>query len=531
MEQKLLNKKRLVNSFLKKGLLLSSDILKRIETEEDFERTFDLITPQNTKEVSVLGIETKEILDMGKKPNVNWIELDQLRVLFEKGKNTKNYRNFVDYFLSRPEEPKNEAKDRGNVKVLTSYTKEPKKRNVEDFTQHFFSRYNLIEKILKNRQDLKNVASINRIQAKKDRESIAVIGLVNDKHTTKNNNIILVLEDKTGYIKVLVNKNKQELYDLAKEIVLDEVIGVTGVNGKNIIFVNNIILPDIPNTNEAKKSKDEVYTLFLSDLHVGSSNFLEDDFNKFLKWINCEIGSEEQRKIASKVKYIFILGDLVDGCGVYPEQEKDLLIKDVREQYAECARLLKKIPQSIHLVICPGNHDAMRVAEPQLPLYEDFAKPLYDMTNVIMVSNPSLVNIHSSNNFSGFDVLLYHGYSFDYFIAEVDSLRNNGGYDRADLIMKFLLQRRHLAPTHTSTLYVPDVDKDPLVIEQIPDFFVSGHIHKSVASNYKNITMICSSCWQGKTAYQEKMGHNPEPSRVPIVNLQTREVKILKFEK
>ena len=531
MEQKLLNKKQLVNSFLKKGLLLSSDILTRIEREGDLERIFDLITPQNTKEVSVLGIDTKEILDTGRKPDVNWVELDQLRVLFEKGKNTNSYRNFVNYFLSKPEEPKSESKGEGNVKVLFSYTKESKKRNVEDFAQHFFSRYNILEKILKNRQDLKNVTSINRILAKKDRESIAVIGLVNEKHTTKNNNIILVLEDRTGYIKVLVNKNKPALYNLAREIVLDEVIGVAGVNGENVIFANDILFPDIPNTNEAKKAGDEAYVIFLSDLHVGSLNFLEDDFNKFLKWVNCEIGSEAQRKIASKIKYIFVLGDLVDGCGVYPEQEKDLLIKDVRDQYTECARLLKKIPQNIPLVICPGNHDAMRGAEPQLPLYEDFAKPLYDMPNVIMVSNPALVNIHSSSNFPGFNVLLYHGYSFDYFIAEVDSLRNNGGYDRADLIMKFLLQRRHLAPTHTSTLYIPDIDKDPLVIDQIPDFFVSGHIHKSVASNYKNITMICSSCWQGKTAYQEKVGHNPEPSRVPIVNLQTREVKILKFEK
>ena len=142
-----------------------------------------------------------------------------------------------------------------------------------------------------------------------------------------------------------------------------------------------------------------------------------------------------------------------------------------------------------------------------------------------------MVNIHSSKDFPGFNILLYHGYSFDYFVAHVDSLRNNGGYDRADLIMKFLLQRRHLAPTHTSNLYIPDMKKDPLVIDPIPDFFVSGHIHKSVTSNHRNVTMICSSCWQSKTAFQEKMGHNPEPSRVPIVNLQTRGVKILKFGK
>jgi DNA polymerase II small subunit len=86
-----------------------------------------------------------------------------------------------------------------------------------------------------------------------------------------------------------------------------------------------------------------------------------------------------------------------------------------------------------------------------------------------------------------------------------------------------------LAPTHTSTLYIPDVDRDPLVIESIPDFFVTGHIHKSSVSSYKNITIICGSCWQSKTPFQEKVGHHPEPCRVPIVNLQTREAKIMRF--
>ena len=70
---------------------------------------------------------------------------------------------------------------------------------------------------------------------------------------------------------------------------------------------------------------------------------------------------------------------------------------------------------------------------------------------------------------------------------------------------------------------------DSLMIKKIPDFFVTGHIHKANVGSYNNITTICCSCWQSKTSFQEKVGHNPEPSRVPIVNLKTREVKMLKF--
>ena len=113
--------------------------------------------------------------------------------------------------------------------------------------------------------------------------------------------------------------------------------------------------------------------------------------------------------------------------------------------------------------------------------------------------------------------------------AEVESLRLNEAMHKPNLIVKFLLKKRHLAPTHTSSLYAPDFDEDPLVINSIPDFVITGHIHKPAVANYRNITIVCGSCWQGKTGFQEKVGHEPEPSKVPMINLKTREIKILNF--
>ena len=181
------------------------------------------------------------------------------------------------------------------------------------------------------------------------------------------------------------------------------------------------------------------------------------------------------------------------------------------------------------IIICAGNHDAVRISEPQPRLSKEYANPLWELPNVIMTTNPSMINIAATEGFSGFDILMYHGYSFDHYIANVDSIRSKGGYDRADLIMTFLLQKRHFAPSHTSTLYIPDSKDDPLLIKKVPDIFATGHIHKSAAASYRNITLICGSCWQDKTAFQEKVGHHPEPARVPIINLKTREVKILSF--
>ena len=497
MQPELLQKKReIIDIFLKNGILISSELLSEINDINNIPRIFDLLNSKKIKDASVIDFDLIRLIDKTKTQEIG----------IEKEKDEKY-----------------------NVKITNSYKDEPKKREPQDFVDYYNNRYKSLEKILKQHQELINTISINKIINKKEKEGISIIGIVNDKQITKNGNLLLVIEDPTGQRRVIVNKNKPAMFNEAKNIVLDEVIGVVGVNVETIMFANNIIWPDTPTNKELKKAEQEKYALFLSDLHVGSSKFLPEDFEKFLKWINGDIGNEQQRHIAKNVEYIFIAGDLVDGCGIYPEQDKELITKDIYQQYKECAELLKQIPPHIPLIICPGNHDALRISEPQPPLSKNFVKPIYELNNAIMVSNPSVVNIHSSGNFPGFDVLMYHGYSFDYFVAEVDSLRAQGGYDRADLIMKFLLKRRHLAPSHLSTPHIPDTKKDPLVIEKVPDFFLSGHIHKSVTTNYRNTTLICGSCWQSKTIFQEKVGHNPEPSRVPIVNLQTRDVKILKF--
>jgi len=437
--------------------------------------------------------------------------------------------DLINSIVSKTFESKEKTKP--NIIIKYNYKEEQKKITVSDFVSLFNQRYHSLKSILQHRQDVQGkLNSINRLLAKKDRAEVAAIGLVYEKSETKNGNIMLTIEDPTGMIKVLINKDKREVFDMAKDLVVDEAIAVIGMLGEKIIFANSMLIPDIP-SKDLKKSNEEGYAVFLSDLHVGSNTFLYDDFERFTNWINQKAGNDIQKEIASKVKYIFVVGDLIEGVGIYPGQEKELSIKDIEGQYKECARLLKMIPSHLPLIICGGNHDAIRMSEPQPQLYKDFAKDLWEMENVIMLSNPSTVNIHSSETFSGFDVLLYHGYSFDYYADEIEKIRKQRPNisDRVDLVMKYLLQKRHLAPAHSSTLYFPNPKFDPLVIENVPDFIVSGHIHKSAVLNYKNTTLICGSCWQPQTPFQEKVGHVPEPAKVPIVNLKTREVKILKF--
>ncbi len=424
---------------------------------------------------------------------------------------------------------KNEKRKR--VEIIKSYDKEPRKRTFQDFVSVFNNRFKKLSELLKKRQELETVTSISRLHTKNQNDRTAIIGMISDKQITKNNNILLTMEDTTGTCTAIIRKTdeEKELFETAENLVLDEVIGITGVFLNKAIFVDTIIFPDIPLNKELKKQKEEEYAVMLGDTHFGSNHFMTEDFKKFIKWINQNLGSKTQKEIASKVKYVFLTGDIVEGVGIYPSQEEDLDIKDITQQYEEAARWLKQIPQEIEIIAQSGNHDAGRLSEPQEAPFKDMAKALWDMQNMTLISNPGYVNIGKTDTFPGFDVLMYHGGSLIYYADNMPRIRASGGQKRADEIMKTLLQKRHLAPTHKSTLYLPDPDEDFLLIDIIPDFFVTGHIHRSSVSNYRNITIINASCWTETTEDQIKRGLEPLPARIPIVNLKTREVKLINF--
>jgi len=517
--------KEIVNTFFQKGFLLSPDLF---EDNNDLSYLVDTISKFDDTRLfflcrDVFKVIESEIFD------ANWFEIERLRAMLEKKGNAKPYRSLIKFLLESSDQCQTAAEVKKDIKVRFSYDKEIQKKSIGSFVAYFKGRYRSMEKLLAQRQELHSLMSISRLKNKQAKENVSLIAMVTSKKVTAAQNIILEVEDLTGNTTVLVNRNKPDLYEMAKDISNDEVVGINGVSGDNIVFATSIIFPDIPLTKEFKKAPEESYAVFLSDIHVGSNTFLKDKFNKFLDWINGRVGNEKQREMTRKIKYLFIVGDLVDGVGIYPRQEDDLIIPDIFEQYKECARLLSEVPNHIKMIICPGNHDSTRLSEPQPPLFNEFAKPLSKLQNATLVSNPAIVNIASTNDFPGFDVLMYHGSSFDYYVANIDSIRNNGGYDRADLIMKYLLQKRHLAPAHKSTLYVPDAESDCLIIEKVPDFFVSGHIHKVGVSSYRGVSLICGSCWQDITSFQIKVGHHPEPARVPIVNLKTRDTKVLRF--
>lgn len=412
------------------------------------------------------------------------------------------------------------------TKILNEIEYIPNKKNVQHFIDHYKHRIEKIKPYLMAHKELSGVVSIKKLSPKS--REVSLIGIVYDFKETKNGNLIITLEDETGMMTCILSKNKKEIFDAVKnEIVLDEVIGLTGVLVKDAVFVNEIIFPDIPLSKELSKLNEDSYAVFFSDVHLGSALFLKDEFERFIQWINGNLGSDEQKSIAQKTKYVFIVGDIVAGVGIYPGQEKELLLPDIYDQYDAFFEYMKQIPKSVKVVICPGNHDAMRLSEPQPAIPDIFTKSVIGHDNIMFVTNPAYLEIGVENSPNSLTLLLYHGASFYYYFDKIPSLRYSGGYTQVIELMKILLKKRHLAPSHTSTLYIPGVDY--LAIDKIPDVFVSGHVHIYKSAVYRNITLINGSCWEAKTTYQEKMGSEPEPGKIAVMNLQTRKLKTINF--
>lgn len=410
------------------------------------------------------------------------------------------------------------------VKILSSYSLGGKVFDVKDFLTFFKGRYNDFKIILQSASELENLISINRIT--KEKQKFSVIGMIFNKSVTKNKNIILEIEDLTGVLKVIISKDKGELYSKADNLPLDAVIGIKGFGNKEVVFANDIILPEARLDGGRKKSPKEEYALFIGDIHYGSKNFIEKDFLKFIDYLNGKLPNTPE---VENIKYLFIVGDLITGVGNYPDQERDLKILDLEEQFSNFADLLSKIRKDIKIILSPGNHDGVRLMEPQPIFNEKFAWPLYNLDNVIITENPCLVNIGADEDFEGFNILTYHGFSFTHYANTIPSLMAERAMNAPEKIMKYLLSHRHLAPTHGSVQYFP-LGKDAHFISKVPDIFVSGHTHKSGVSYFNDILVISISSWESLTPYQEKFGNIPDHCKVPMVNLKTRAVKIIDFE-
>ena len=372
------------------------------------------------------------------------------------------------------------------------------------FTQLFTSRYRQLAPLVRSRGGLENPRSARDLRPADGLQS--VIGLVREVRTTsRQHHTILTLDDETGSVEILVPSGSSAA---RLTFLPDEVVGLKlrwkGPRDRLPVAVD-VERPDVPVSRRTSRSERPRRAMLLSDLHVGSKTFLAGDWAALTEFLT-ERGPNPE--LARSVDTIVVAGDLVDGIGIYPRQERDVEIPDIVEQYTELGRRLRELPARLTIVAVPGNHDAVSPAEPQPPLPPPLGRLLGD--NVRLLANPSTFSL------GGTLVSAYHGRGFDDLIPALPG----ASYERPTEVMRRMLQMRHLAPIYGSRTPLAPAERDGLVIDPVPDILLTGHLHTYGVDRYRDVLLVNASAWQGETEYQRMRNIVPHPAQATVVDLQ-----------
>ena len=375
-----------------------------------------------------------------------------------------------------------------------------------DYMHYFRDRYNRLGGMIRSRCGAMPIEALTR-NSRYRQEECTIIGMVVDMKTTTNGHRISEIEDSSAKINVLFRKDRPVFSD-AERIIHDEVIGVKGKlsNDGKLFFAEQLYRPDIRIDNTPYKSEQAGKAVFISDIHVGSNTFLEECWNRFADWLS-----------DSDFSYLLIAGDLVDGIGIYPGQESELVIKNIYEQYDAFGEMLQDLPSRMKIIVSPGNHDVVRGAEPQPVIPQQFTQKF--PSNCILVENPAVVNLQ------GVRVLMYHGRSIDDMIGLIPG----ASYEQSGLMMEEMLQRRHLAPVYGRRTPIAGGKTDRLIIDPLPEILHTGHVHIRGLTQYRGVLGINAGTWQSQTAFQKQMNVNPTPAQAVVVDLQTLQPEIRLF--
>ncbi|MFH0837304.1 MAG: metallophosphoesterase family protein [Candidatus Aenigmatarchaeota archaeon] len=266
-----------------------------------------------------------------------------------------------------------------------------KKEPIDD-VKYLNTRFEKLKEIIISRLDKKYISINNIIPT---REDIYMLGMVKD--IKEGDKTLIELEDQTG--------SRMITFDEPVKVDLDDVVAVQAIPSGKIIYGKKIIYPDVPLREPVK---GDGKACFISDLHL--DEIPQSDLQRFFQWFNQQ-----------NINYLFIAGDTMN----------------IKELEKHCDKLT---------FIIPGEND-IKEPYPQTPLETT-------NTNIISLSNPSMVNIN------GVNILMMHE------------------FDQA------LLKKRHLGN-------IPTKD-DYLILDIVPDIVHYGHSHKPFVSNYKSITLINS---------------------------------------
>lgn len=469
-----------------KKLIVDKEALEFLEGKTDWKELLEKSVKRGEFVVKKEGLEKKPVEVQGKSVKGNAVECEA------------KYRVLEEFDLK-------ESRSRGKI---------------EDFLEYFQNKFYTLEKIIKSHPSF-NPKPIKHLRVINKNEEIELVGMVGRKWVTKNNHTAFELEDLEKKCIMLILKDDKNLEREKELILLDNVIGVKAAKiSDELVIAKEIIWPDLK-LGTPKYGERDLSVAGLSDLHIGSKLHLERVVGEFIKWINGKGLNGKEREEVGKIKYLIVSGDNVEGVGIYPSQYNELSIKNIFEQYEVFSDLMLQVPEHIEIFIIPGQHDAVRWADPQPAIGKEFVPELHKAKNIHLLSSPSWIEIE------GLKTLMYHGPSLHDLFSQVSFLSAS----KPEEGMVELLKKRDLMCSYGfGRPYVPE-KKDFMLLREEPDLVFIGDHHRIGYAHYRGTTIINNSTFQTETDYQKELGHVPTPGIIPMVNLKTRAIKEKHFYK
>ncbi|MCK5450042.1 hypothetical protein KAI32_04195, partial [Candidatus Pacearchaeota archaeon] len=222
---------------MKKGFLLDKEILNLMSclTEDGVKRVIGIFENLRIEE----RIINKRLLEK------NFDKLGNFLGVGQEGDEISVFFSELGYYrkdnLNLKEEIKEVIEENGNVKLISAPAFPQKKIEVKDFVKHFRARYESLKGVLECK-NFENLTSIRKIGM--NRGSHTIIAAVFDKKITKNKNLLLEVEDLTGNSIVLVNQNKKEVFEKAKDLLRDDIVAFNVSGTSEMLFANDVVFPE-----------------------------------------------------------------------------------------------------------------------------------------------------------------------------------------------------------------------------------------------------------------------------------------------
>ena len=351
-----------------------------------------------------------------------------------------------------------------------------------------------------------------------------LIGMVQDTRVLHTNKFIIQLEDlQTEIITNCVMVQDSPSFPEYRDILRDTLIGISGVLPKNFkegditaFWGKDVIRPGFsPITFNPTSNPHKI--LFIADLHYGSKYFSRSIFAKLIKFLTLQDLDPMYEKIAEEIKTIIIAGDLVDGVGRFSNQKEQITSHSYQSQYEGLATILRDIPSHIQIFIIPGEHDATQTALPQPAIDRQISKDLLAIPNLTSHGNPLRLSLEDIS------MLIFHGQgNFELFQKHFQKT-----LVKPTVAIKQLLEYRHLYPEYGSYNPLAPFNKDYLVIDEIPNVIVSGHLHHAYFEEYKGIKIITCGTFQRENQKSAQLEGKVSLGVIPILDTVSGKVEII----